>query len=135
MNRKGAFSPQVQFMIQNFWSNTKIYCMNGHKEPIPMIVMSGTSSFYACPHYMLKNEKHPDGHSEDEKMCTNRISFTALTNVMSKLMKIVEKDDEDGIIADYTGKTIEYNGIKITVLKYHLNTFHIGILNRRAIDL
>lgn len=121
-------------MIQNFWSNAKIYCMNGHKEPIPMIVMNGASSFYACPHYMLKDENHPDGREEDERMCNNRISFTALTNVMNKLMKMVEKDDEDGIIADYTGKTLEYNGIKITVLKYHLNTFHIGILNRRAIN-
>ena len=108
--------------------------MNGHEEPIPMIVMEGSSSFYACPHYMLKDDNHPDGRDEDEKMCVNRISFTALTNIVNKLMKMVEKDDENGIIADYTGKKFDYNGITVTILKYSMNSFHIGILNRRAIN-
>ena len=46
-------------MITNIGKNLEIYCGN-HAEPIPMKIMSGETAFYACPKYMLKDEKHPD---------------------------------------------------------------------------
>ena len=121
-------------MITNFWKDFKIFCMNGHKEPVEMVVMEGSTPFFACPRYMLKDEAHPDGHEEGEPGCLNRISLTAVSNLMEKLMKIVEKDDAFGAVADYTGMQFQYNGIQAKVLKYSNKDVHLGIVNRRALQ-
>jgi hypothetical protein len=118
-------------MIKNFWQFTNFYCLN-HEKPISMKTMKGDSVFYACPHYMIEDEKHPDGHKKDEKMCTNRISFTGATAVIDKFMKIVDDDTADGIVMDYTGMTFKYNGIDVRILKYSPNDVRIGILNKKA---
>lgn len=121
-------------MITGFWKNFTIFCMNGHEEPVEMVVMEGSTPFYACPRYMLKDKKHPDGHEEGEPSCPNRISMTAVSNLMNKFMQIVEKDEDEGVIGDYTGMQFTYNGIKVKVLKYSVNDTRLGIVNRRAIE-
>lgn len=120
-------------MIKNFWMFTNFYCMN-HEEPIPMKVKEGDSAFYACPHYMLKDENHPDGHKDDEKMCNNRLSFTRAASIMDRFMKVVDKDTEEGMVVDYTGMTFKYDGISVRILKYSPNDVRIGVINRRIMN-
>ena len=122
-------------MITNFWRDVQFFCLN-HEKPVPMVVMTGQSDFYACPKYMLKDDEHPDGHENGEKMCMNRLSFTRAKSVVDAMMKVVEKDMASGIIAaDYKGYTFTVAGIDVKVLKYSLNEgIKFGILNRRAIN-
>lgn len=119
-------------MIQNFWNNISFYCINGHEEPVPMVVMEGSSAFYACPKYMLKDEKHPDGHEPDERACPNRISFIRANTIVEKFMKRVEADNTDNMFMDYTNMEFKYDGITVRILKYSPTDVRIGIINKRA---
>lgn len=98
-----------------------------------MVIMEGSSPFYACPHYMRKDEKHPDGYEEGENACANRISFTAASTVMEKFMRIVEEDAMSGAMCDYRGMKFDHNGITVKILKYAPNDVQVGILNRKAL--
>ena len=121
-------------MIKGFWKKTHFYCIHGHDEPIPMVVMEGSSPFYACPKYMRQDEKHPDGYIDGERACANRISFTRAMSVMERFMKIVEEDDAAGVICDYTGMKFSFDGIDIRILKYDpKKEIRVGVINRRAI--
>lgn len=102
-----------------------------HEEPIPMTIMEGKSAFYACSKYMLKDEKHPDGHEANERACANRISFQSMMRIMEKFMKIVEADDAAGTVCDYTGMKFKSNGVDVKILKYDPSDMRIGILNRK----
>ena len=87
-------------MVLNFWKSHEIsfYCMNGHEEPVPMVIMEGDTPFYACPRYMALDEKHPDGHGPDEPMCMNRFSLTDAEDIVMKLSKIIEEDIMDDVL-------------------------------------
>lgn len=119
-------------MIKNFWDGISVYCLN-HDKPVRMVVMEGDSPFYACPQYMTKDGKHPDGHEPGEKMCCNRISFSAFTKVVEKYMSIVESFERQNCVGDFTGLTFEAGGIQAKILHYSMDDVRIGILNPKAI--
>ncbi len=119
-------------MIKNFWKHITFYCGNDHPSPIPMKIMEGETPFYACPHYMLKDENHPDGHEPGERACANRLSFTRAKGIVDRLMKTVENDENEGIFCDYTGMQFDDNGITAEILKYDPLDTRISIVNRRA---
>ncbi len=107
-------------MVLNFWKSHKIsfYCMNGHEEPVPMVIMEGDTPFYACPRYMALDEKHPDGHGPDEPMCMNRFSLTDAEDIVMKLSQIIEEDIMDDVYGDYNGHVFEHKSLVVTVLHY-----------------
>ena len=119
-------------MIKNLWKSVQFFCLN-HENPIPLTIMEGDSSFYACPHYMKNDEKHPDGYKDGELMCVNRISFTRATSIIEKFEKIMSDDGMSALTSDYTGLTFSLNGVHVRVLKYTPSDIRIGILNRRAV--
>lgn len=119
-------------MIKNFWDGISVYCLN-HEKPIRMIVMEGDTPFYACPRYMTKDEKHPDGHEPGEMMCRNRISFSAFTKVVEKYMSIVESYERQGCVGNFTGLTFEAGGVQAKILRDSVNDVRIGILNQKAL--
>lgn len=125
-------------MVRNFVSNPQFYCINGHEKPILMQERERTDDtkddFFACPKYMQKDEKHPDGYGEGERGCTNRLSFSDAANILLEFNKIVEEDMQDDMIVDYTNLTFNYKQIKVTVLKYGSDTLWLGIYNKRAIE-
>lgn len=107
-------------MVLNFWKSHEIsfYCMNGHEEPVPMVIMEGDTPFYACPRYMALDEKHPNGHGPDEPMCMNRFSLTDAEDIVMKLSKIIEEDIMDDVYGDYNGHVFEHKSLVVTVLRY-----------------
>lgn len=123
-------------MILNFWNGISFYCMNGHEDPVPMVVMEGSTPFYACPKYMLKDEAHPDGHEPGEPGCPNRLSFTDAEQIVLTFSRMVEQAMEDDEIVDFTGLSFKYKMIQAKILKYrNKEDVRIGILNRRAIHV
>ena len=120
-------------MIKNLWKITSFYCMNGHEEPIPFTVQRGDSSFFACPHYFLLSNEHPDGHLPGEKACHNRLSFSDAEKIVSQLSRVIEEDLEDDCIADYTNLRFTCGFNKVTVLKYSPKEIRIGVVNQMAV--
>ena len=120
-------------MIKHLWEQITFYCIHGHEEPVPMKVMSGTTQFYACPRYMLKDEEHPDGHESGEPGCANRISFALALKIVDRFGKIVEDDTEAGDIVDYTNMRFSLSGVDVQVLKYTPTDVRLGVLNRKAL--
>lgn len=124
-------------MILNFWNKNNItfYCINKHEKPVKMVIMNGqTGQFYACPKYMLKDDKHPDGHEADERACANRLSFMDAEQIVMLLSKEVEEDLENGIMGNYKGITIRLKQIDAVVLEYSDYKIEIGIINHKAIE-
>ena len=126
-------------MVKNISRNTSFYCMNGHEKPVLMKERERTDdnkdNFLACPKYMRKDEAHPDGFSEDEHGCTNRISLSTAGDIIVEFNKIVQDDLMSGIIADYEGMLFVFkNQIEVTVLKQKGDELHLGILNRKAVE-
>lgn len=110
-----------------------------HEGPIEMITRERTDDskddFYACPKYMRKDERHPDGYSENERACANRLSFTDAGSVLFAFNKMVEEDSISGMFADYTNTVFPVGThIRATVLRHTSNEVWFGIYNRRAIE-
>lgn len=121
--------------VSNLWNNIEFYCGN-HKEPIPLVIQEGQNKFFACPKYMLKDEKHPDGHEADERPCVNRMSLDDTGNIMMALhnvMSNVLSDPEE--MVDLNGYSFKYKSYDITVLKYNEFTgkVKLSILNRKVL--
>lgn len=126
-------------MVTNITKQADFYCMNGHKELVLMKPRERTDNnmdnFYACPKYMRKDEKHPDGHEEWEHGCVNRLSFSDAADILTKFNKTVEEDMMSGTICDYKGcRFIHKNNIEVTILKYQSGHVSFGILNRKAVN-
>lgn len=127
-------------MIRNIAENTEFYCMNDiHPEPILFIFRErsddGRDNFFACPKYMTKDEKHPDGHEPGEQACANRLSFSDAGDIISKFNKIVDDDMTAGNFSDYNNFTFMYkNNIKVKVLEYGGKKLKFGIYNKKAIE-
>lgn len=119
-------------MISNLLNHTVIYCMN-HKKPVPMVVETGNTPFYACPRYRPVDSEHPHGHAEDESPCGNRVSILLVSNILDKFMNIVEKDRKEGVFADYTGMQFTYHMVHVRILRYDTKALDIGVLNRRVL--
>lgn len=118
--------------VSNLWERVQFYCSN-HEEPIPMIVMQGSTPFYACPKYMLKDEDHPEGHELNEVACSNRISFESSLSVVSALEKLVAEAGPSADLTHCSFKPSKMSAIECVVLQYDMACIKIGILNRRAV--
>ena len=120
-------------MLKNFWEGLSFYCMNGHDDPVPMTVMTGSSAFYACPKYMLKDEEHPEGHEYGERACANRISFVDAERIVSKLSDEVSAAYLRDEIPDMTGYSFSFKTINVKVLRFKEGDIRLGIVNRKAV--
>lgn len=120
-------------MIKNFWSKITIYCNNKHEKPIEFYVKEGQSPFYACPKYMLKDEKHPNGHTKDERACPNRLNFIDAQGIVEKFSDIVEEDLLSNENINYEGLEFKYKHYIINVLEYTDKSIKLGILNKKSI--
>ena len=125
-------------MITNLTKHVTFYCMN-HTEPVEMVMRERSDDskddFYACPKYMRKDEKHPDGHTDQERACANRLSFTDAGSVLFAFNKMVEDDGIDGMFADYTHARFSVGKfIDVEVLKHSGNKVRFGIYNRKAVE-
>ena len=114
--------------------------MNGHEEPVPMIIKEGASKFYACPKYMLMDDNHPDGHLRGEAACTNQMSFNDAEDIVMQFSKIVEEDLMEDVYTDYSDLTFRVKNIDVTVLLYDTHSAEdgeasicLGILNRATV--
>lgn len=121
-------------MIKNFWSKIKIYCGNNHNTPIEFTVKAGESPFYACPKYMLKDNKHPNGHTKDERACPNRLNFIDAQGIVEKFSDIVEKDIINDKNINYEGLEFKYKHYEIKVFKYTDNDIKISVINKKALS-
>lgn len=121
-------------MITNVWSNINFYCMNGHEEPVKFVRRDGESPFYACPRYMKRDERNPDGHEADVPACPNRLSFSDAASIVEKFASVVEESILSGEITDFSNFKFDYNMIKVRVLSYDDDEVRIGIINRKAIE-
>lgn len=120
-------------MIKNLWSRIELKC-NCHSEPVPMYVYENSMSpFYACPKYMRKDDAHPNGHEENERGCANRISFNDVEHLVDKLGKVIAEDENNGVVADYTGLRLKWKTIDAVVLKYTPKKIVLGIKNSKQI--
>ncbi len=120
-------------MVANLWKKIKWVCANRHEQPIPFVLMQGTSAFYACPRYMRKDAQHPLGHDVDERACPNRISLYEEPQIVEVLNKIIEEDLMSGAIVDYTNLVFHYKHIEAKVLKYSDSEITISLLNKKAV--
>ena len=123
-------------MLTNVWKNIRFYCLN-HDGPIELTVREGNAgAFYSCVKYMRKDAEHPDGHEDDERSCTNRLSFTTAVNIVEKLAKMIEESLSNGEFTDFTGMQIRYKGIIVRVLEYSFDRgiSGIGILNTNQVQ-
>ena len=120
-------------MVMNLWNRIHFCCKHRHEQPIPFKVMEGTSAFYACPKYMRQDEEHPDGHTEDEPACPNRVSFTDAEKIVSMLSDEVQESLLNGEMTDFTGLKYKYKYYDVEVLKYNDDRIELAVLNNRAI--
>lgn len=121
--------------VSNLWDKVEFFCGN-HEKPIPMVIREGQSKFYACSKYMLKDEKHPDGHETGEKACSNRMSFDDAGSIVMALHSAMSNESADpGETIDFNGFSFKYKSYHITVMKYNEFTgkVKLSIINRKAI--
>lgn len=120
-------------MLSNFWKGLTFYCMNGHKQPIPMIFKEGSSVFYACPKYMLADHQHPDGHERYEAACPNLLNYSDAEKIVSTFSEIVQKSLSADDFCDFTGYRFNLRQIAVEVLKYSDGDIRLGIINKEAV--
>ena len=124
-------------MIKNLSEKVTFYCLNRHEVPVPMIERERTDDnkddFYACPKYMLKDEKHPTGHEVNENSCKNTISFADVGNILLEFNKRIETMGVDALFADFTNYKFDYKQISIRVLKFAEDEIKLGVINKNAI--
>lgn len=120
-------------MINNLWSIVHFYCINGHTNPVLMDVKEGNDKFFACPRYMLRDEKHPNGHKPEKPGCANHISFGEAEKIVSMLSERIEEAMQEMDFRDFTGDTFHYRMIDVKVLKYSDDEIQLGVINRKAV--
>ena len=124
-----------KLMIKNLWSKVELVCTN-HKEPVPLYVYNGAiTPFYACPKYMKKDDEHPNGHEENERGCSNRISFEDVRHLVEKFSDQIETDIMNGEMCDYTGFKFHWKTIDAVILKYSDDKIVMGVTNRKEIGI
>lgn len=121
----------------NIPQKVSFYCNNNHTAPLPMTVKEGNSKFYACPHYMRKDDSHPDGYTPgEETACTNQLSLSDAGDVMYEFSKIQQEDILNGEVNnDYTNMkfNLPHRKIQVRILKYNDDVIHFGIVNTAAV--
>lgn len=121
----------------NIPQKVSFFCNNNHPEPLPMKVKEGNSKFYACPHFMRKDDAHPDGYTPgEETACTNQLSLSDAGDVMYEFSKIQQEDILNGEVNnDYTNLkfNLPHRKIQIRILKYNDDEIHFGIVNTAAV--
>ena len=119
-------------MITNFSNDVEFYCIN-HAEPILLKIMTGSSKFYACPKYMVKDENHPDGHEVNERACANRLSFDDAGSILMEFNKMASESGENDEFTDFTNACFECKYYNVKVLFYSDSKICFGIINKRAV--
>lgn len=124
-------------MVKNATGKATFYCMN-HAEPIEMIMRERTDdnhdNFFACPKYMRKDEKHPDGFEDGETGCKNTLSFAIAADILFMFNQMIQADMENTVMSDYEGCKFTFkNQVEVTVLKDTDKELRFGILNLKAI--
>ena len=123
-------------MLTNLSKKVSFFCINGHPEPIPLIIKEGNNQFYACPKFMVKDDKHPDGYdwSAGEHACNNRLSFNDAADIIVKFSEYVEDGYAKGEMTDWTNFEFMVKKIKVKVLKFDMmNRIEFGILNKGVV--
>lgn len=112
-------------------------CMNHTdyiENPVHMKVKEGRTSFYACPKYFLKDEKHPDGHARDEPMCQNRISMADAYSILGAYEKKLNETISGGwMTAHLTNWEFDYKSYHCLVIRDKRDKLVIGVLNTKAV--
>lgn len=125
-------------MIKNLTQNIRFFCINDHEEPVLMTERERTDdnhdNFFACPKYMRKDEKHPDGFDKNETGCTNRLSFSDAGDIVVAFNKIVDDDIASFLFRDYTNYSFTLRNISVVVLSYSSEFIKFGVLNRKAVQ-
>lgn len=118
------------------WKNIKLYCPN-HDDPIEFVPREGVTTFYGCPKYFKKDEKHPNGWDEFERACPNRLNFDDAQDIVVKLSDILEESFVSGEITDFTNLVFKHKYYTVKVLKYSLKDMSIdlGVTNNRAMSI
>lgn len=113
------------------------YCNNNHPTPLPMKIKEGNSKFYACPHFMRKDNVHPDGYIPGvETACTNQLALSDAGDIIYEFSKLQQEDIMNGEVAnDYTSLvfSLPHRKIKVKVLKYTDEVIHFGVINTAAV--
>lgn len=118
-------------MLKNLWSQIELQCLKHH---VPMYVYEGTGTpFYACPKYMKKDEKHPDGHEENERGCANRISFDDYRHLVEKISADLEKALLNNEMPDLTGNKYHWKSVDAEITKYTDKKIILSVLNKKEI--
>ena len=120
--------------VSNIGQKASFFCMNGHPEPIKMVIKEGNNQFYACSKYMVKDEKHPDGYDPDfEKACNNRLSFDDAGDVIMKFSEILAESLMNGEMNDWTNIKFKVKQIDVKILRYSDKHIDFGVVNKRAV--
>lgn len=124
-------------MIKNLTQNIQFFCINNHKEPVLMTERERTDdnhdNFFACPRYMRKDEKHPDGFDENETGCNNRLSFSDAGDIIAAFNRVVDEDMASFVFRDYTNYEFTFKSINVVVLSYDSKVIKFGVLNKKAV--
>lgn len=121
-------------MISNIGNKFSFYCLN-HDEPIKMIIKEGNNQFYACPKYMLQDEKHPDGYVGGfETACSNRLSFDDAGDIIMKFSSIMTESLMNGEFADWDNFEFDVKRIHCKILHYGNNHIDVGVINNRTVS-
>ena len=106
-------------MIKGIWKNTEWLC-GCHDKPVRMEIRrsQGRDEFYACPKYFLQDEFfYPNGHSRDEPMCTNRISFAYTEKIMDQYAEAAEEAMKNGGASSLVGRKFKAGGIEAVLIR------------------
>ena len=99
-----------------------------------MIYKEESSLFYACPKYMLADDRHPDGHERYEPACPNRLRYPDAEKIVSMLSDAVEESLAGDDFCDFTGYRFDLRKIAVEVLRYSDGDIRLGILNRGPVS-
>lgn len=105
-------------MIKGIWNNTEWLC-GCHDKPVRMEFRRSRDrdEFYACPKYFLQDVFNPNGHSTDEPMCTNRISFAYAEKIMGQYAEAAEEAMKNGGASSLVGRKFEAGGIEAVLIR------------------
>lgn len=116
-------------MIKNLWQKVRIFCGNGHDEPIEMVLNNfGKTPFYSCPNYYEKNR------AENERACANRINLDDYEGIVMKLSDILS---ESSVSDNYTNYEYDYRGLRakihVKIVKYSTTEIRLEVTNLTAL--
>lgn len=112
------------------WETVKIYCGNGHKEPVEMVLQQGPyGPFYACPKYDLESLE------AYEHRCNNRLTIADAEKLVNHLTNLIFDAEMEGRAVNLTNKTWkDPKGTEYRVLRHEKDNLEVAVVNHRAIN-